>query len=86
MLNRHHLFIQEKKELEKKFSEEQAALREQLRVRQSLHYSNTTCLLLFSGLLTIHSLYSGSHERVPSGKLAVSPTVLNCTSSLPLLS
>ena len=86
VLNRHHLFIQEKMELEEKFSEEQAALREQLQVRQSLHYSNTACLLLFSGLLTIRSLYLGSHERVPSGKPGVSQTVLNCTSSLPLLS
>lgn len=72
MLNRHHLFIQEKKEFEQKFSKEQAALREQLQVRQSLHYSNIIWLLLFSGLLTTHSLHPGSHESIPSGKLGVS--------------
>lgn len=44
--------MQEKKEFEQKFSKEQAALREQLQVRQSLHYSSSTWLLLFSGLLT----------------------------------
>jgi len=47
VLNRHNLFIQEKKEFEQKFSKEQAALREQLQVRQSLHYNNITWLAVF---------------------------------------
>lgn len=64
MLNRRHLFIQEKKEFEQKFSKEQAALREQLQVRQRLCYSNITRLLLCSGLLTTHSLHPGSHTSV----------------------
>lgn len=85
VLNRHHLFIQEKKEFEQKFSKEQAALREQLQVRQNLHYSSITWLLLFSGLPTTHNLYPKSHKSIPSGKLggSVSQTVLNCKSSLP---
>lgn len=52
VLNRHCLFVQEKKEFEQKFSKEQAALREQLQVRQSFHYSNMTWLLSLSGLLS----------------------------------
>lgn len=42
VLTKHYLFLQEKKEFEQKFSKEQAALREQLQVRQSLPYSNIT--------------------------------------------
>lgn len=75
MLNRHHLFIQEKKEFEQKFSKEQAALREQLQVRQSFHYSNMTWLLFFSGLLST-LLYLGSQHPFRRTRRASS---LDCT-------
>lgn len=42
MLTKQYLFLQEKKEFEQKFSKEQAALREQLQVKQSLPYCNIT--------------------------------------------
>lgn len=72
MLTKHYLFLQEKKEFEQKFSKEQAALREQLQVRQSLPYSNITWLLLFCGLLSTHSPYPGRQKSIPLVKLQVS--------------
>lgn len=72
VLTKHYLFLQEKKEFEQKFSKEQAALREQLQVRQSLPYSNITWLLLFCGLLSTHSSYPGRQKSIPLAKLRLS--------------
>lgn len=58
--------MQEKKEFEQKFSKEQAALREQLQVRQSLHYRNVTWLL------------EAVSPFLQENRESVSQTVLNC--------
>lgn len=72
MLTKQYLFLQEKKEFEQKFSKEQAALREQLQVKQSLPYCNITWLVLFCGLLSTHSPYPGRQKSIPLAKLRVS--------------